>query len=166
MLHTRATGARSRRIAAVRWTAALIFISFGITKFADYAAEFASFRHYPVPAPGSFVYVVGVAETGGGLLLGLGLFTRLAALVLAGDMIGAIAVSGVARGELLSLTLAPLLLVSMLLLIWSGGGSWSMDGWLAAAVSRHDHEAGHGGHSSDSDALHLVRRQAARTQTA
>jgi putative oxidoreductase len=164
VLHTCSTGARSRWIAAVRWIAAIIFISFGITKFADYAAEVASFRHYPVPAPGSLVYLVGVAETGGGLLLGLGLLTRLAALALAGDMIGAIAVSGVARGELISLTLAPLLLVTMLLLTWSGGGRWSTDSRLASAVSRHGHEAGHGWHGADHDALHLVRRQAARMQ--
>jgi putative oxidoreductase len=57
-----------------------------------------------------FVYLAGVIETGGGLLLIMGLLTRLAALALAADMLGAIVVSGLARGELISLTLAPLLL--------------------------------------------------------
>jgi putative oxidoreductase len=151
VLDTRAAGVRSRWIAVIRWMAAIIFISFGITKFADYAAEVASFRHYPVPAPGSLVYLVGVAETGGGVLLALGLFTRLAALALAGDMIGAIAVSGVARGELISLTLAPLLLAAVLLLIWSGGASWSIDSWLAAAISRDGRAAGCAGRGPDGD---------------
>ena len=57
-----------------------------------------------------FVYLAGVIETGGGGLLRImGLLTRLAALALAADMLGAIVVSGLARGELISLTLAPLL---------------------------------------------------------
>ena len=57
-----------------------------------------------------FVYLAGVIETGGGgLLLIMGLLTRLAALALAADMLGAIVVSGLARVELISLTLAPLL---------------------------------------------------------
>jgi uncharacterized membrane protein YphA (DoxX/SURF4 family) len=103
------------------------------------ATELASFRHYPLPAPDFFVYLVGAAEIGGGLLLALGLFTRLAAVTLAGDMIGAITVSGVVRGEIISLTLAPLLLVTMIILIWSGGGSRSLDSWLAARLRRHGH---------------------------
>lgn len=40
----------------------------------------------------------------------MGLLTRLAALAQAADMLGASVVSGLARGELISLTLAPLLL--------------------------------------------------------
>jgi putative oxidoreductase len=55
----------------------------------------------------------------GGLLLILGLATRLSALVLAADMVGAIVVSGIKEGEPISLTLAPALLVVMLLLLWS-----------------------------------------------
>lgn len=138
MLDTRTRGRGPRWIAAARWVAAIIFLSFGVGKFADHAAELASFRHYPLPAPEFFVYLVGAAEIGGGLLLALGLFTRLAALTLAGDMIGAITVSGVVRGEIISLTLAPLLLVTMIILTWSGGGSRSLDSWLAARLRRHD----------------------------
>ena len=41
-------------------------------------------------------------------------FLRPTALVLAGDMVGAIVVSGLARGEIISLTLAPALLVAMI----------------------------------------------------
>ena len=96
-------------------------------KFANHAAELASFRHYPLPAPDAFVYLVGGIEIGGGLLLIMGLLTRPAALALAAGMIGAIVISGLARWELISLTLAPLLLVAMISLIRFGAGSCSLD---------------------------------------
>ena len=41
-------------------------------------------------------------------------------------MVGAIVVSGVAKGELISLTLAPAELVAMLLLLWTGPGAHSL----------------------------------------
>ena len=130
------TGGRVLWPAGVRGAAAIVFLIFGVSKFVNHAAELASFRHYPVPAPGTLVYAVGVIEICGGLLLAIGLLTRLAALALAGDMLGAIAVSGLARGEIVSLTLAPLLLAAMIILIRSGGGDWSLDRHLAANMSR------------------------------
>ena len=102
-----AAGTSVRWLALTRWAAGIIFLIFGVAKFTNHAAELASFRHYPLPAPGALVYLAGAVETGGGLLLVLGLLTRLAALALAADMTGAIVVSGLARGELISLTLAP-----------------------------------------------------------
>jgi putative oxidoreductase len=135
VLGTPSTGARSRLAAAIRLCAGIIFLIFGVGKFANHAAELASFRHYPLPAPGAFVYLVGVVEVIGGLLLVLGLLTRLEAIALAADMVGAIAVSGVARGELISVTLAPLLLVAMIALMWLGAGAWSLDHRLAANLN-------------------------------
>lgn len=135
MAATGATRTGSRWLAGARWVAAGIFLSFGVTKFSNHAAELASFRHYPLPAPGFFVYLVGLLEIGGGLLLAAGLLTRLAALALAADMIGAVVVSGLARWEVISLTLAPLLLVAMIILIRFGAGGWSVDAWLAARLS-------------------------------
>src|SRR5215467_13446403 len=114
---TRATRTGSLWLTGTRWVAAGVFLGFGVTKFANHAAELTSFRHYPLPAPGLFVYLVGALEIGGGLLLTAGLLTRLAALALAADMIGAVVVSGLARGEVISLTLAPLLLAAMIILI-------------------------------------------------
>ena len=127
-----ATRTGSRWLTGTRWVAAGMFLGFGVTKFANHAAELASFRHYPLPAPGLFVYLVGALEAGGGLLLAAGLLTRPTALALAADMIGAVVVSGLARGEVISLTLAPLLLVAMIILIRFGAGAWSLDNWLAA----------------------------------
>ena len=69
--------------------------------------------------PGLFVIAIGGIEiVGGGLLIG-GRLLKPTALVLAGDMVGAIVVSGVARGEIISLTLAPVLLVAMIVLLWA-----------------------------------------------
>ena len=130
------TGGRVLWPAGVRGAAAIVFLIFGVSKFVNHAAELASFRHYPVPAPGTLVYAVGVIEICGGLLLAIGLLTRLAALALAADMLGAIAVSGLARWETVSLTLAPMLLAAMIILIRFGGGDWSLDRHLAANMSR------------------------------
>ena len=130
---TRTRPPAGRWVALTRWAAGIIFLIFGVAKFTNHAAELASFRHYPIPAPGALVYLAGAVETGGGLLLVLGLLTRLAALALAADMTGAIVVSGLARGELISLTLAPLLLAAMALLIRFGAGRWSLDRRLARA---------------------------------
>ncbi len=134
-------GQGERWVALTRWAAGIIFLIFGVAKFSDHAAELASFRHYPLPAPEVFVYLVGVIEIGGGLLMITGLLTRLAAVALAADMIGAIVISGLARGELVSLTLAPLLLVAVISLIRLGAGCWSLDRRIARKAA-----SGHGRH--------------------
>jgi putative oxidoreductase len=104
---------------AIRWTAAIVFVVFGAGKFVNHASELASFRHYSLPAPQASVYAVGVLEIAGGLLLASGVLVRVAAVALGADMLGAIAVSGIQRGEAVSLTLAPLLLAAMIYLIWA-----------------------------------------------
>jgi uncharacterized membrane protein YphA (DoxX/SURF4 family) len=103
----------------VRWVAAVVFVVFGAGKFVNHASELASFRHYGLPGPDAFVYLIGVIEIVGGMLLLLasGALVRLAALALAGDMVGAIVVSGIGQGEGLSLTLAPALLVAMIFVV-------------------------------------------------
>ena len=59
--------------------------------------------------------------------------TRLVALAMAGNMLGAIVFSGLGEGEVVpSLTLAPLLLAGMLFLIWVGPGRRALDGRLLA----------------------------------
>lgn len=90
---------------------------FGIGKFVNHAAELASFRNYGLPAPAVFVVVIGVIELVGGTLLIANRLVKPAAMVLAADMVGAIIVSGIARGELVSLTLAPAELVAMVVLV-------------------------------------------------
>jgi putative oxidoreductase len=106
----------------LRIAAGITFLIFGIGKFSAHASELASFRTYGLPAPEVFVYVVGVLEIVGGVLLIAGVMARLAALALAGDMVGAIVVSGIGEGEAISLTLAPALLAVMLLVLARGPG--------------------------------------------
>ena len=128
-------GRYGRPAAGVRWVAAVVFLTFGAGKFANHGSELASFRHYALPSPEAFVYAIGALEITGGLLLAGGLLVRPAALTLAGDMVGAIVVSGLLRGENVSLTLAPAMLVTMLFLIWEGAGAWSIDRWIATHVA-------------------------------
>ena len=99
---------------------------FGAGKFVNHASELAAFEGYGLPAPGVLVIAIGVLELVGGLLLIAGIRTRLAALALAGDMVAAIVVSGIARGEAISLTLAPAELIAMLVLLWLGPGGASL----------------------------------------
>jgi putative oxidoreductase len=118
---------RDRGLLALRLLSGSVFVAFGVGKFLNHASELASFKSYGLPAPELFVAMIGVIELVGGALLITGLFTRLAAVVLAGDMLGAIVVSGVAKGELISLTLAPAELVVMVVLLWTGSGTRSLN---------------------------------------
>lgn len=104
----------------VRLASGAVFISFGVGKFTSHTSEVASFRGYGLPSPDAFVYLIGVVEILGGLLLLCWLAARLANLVLAADMVGAIIVSGIAHGETISLTLAPTMLLATLYMIWQG----------------------------------------------
>jgi len=121
---------------AVRLAAGAIFVAFGIGKFAAHASERSSFDGYGLPWPEGFVDAVGAIEIAGGLLLIVGLLTRAAALVLAADMIGAIALSGIGEGEAISLTLAPALLVAMIVLLRVGPGSAALDARSRAGPGR------------------------------
>jgi putative oxidoreductase len=117
---------RDRALLVLRLLAGGVFVVFGLGEFVNHASELASFKSYGLPAPEVLVVVIGVIELVGGVLLMTGFLTRPAALVLAGDMIGALVVSGIARGELISLTLAPAELVVMLALLWTGPGADSL----------------------------------------
>jgi putative oxidoreductase len=119
----------------VRWAAAIVFVAFGVGKFTAHGSELRSFRLYGLPSPDAWVYAIGVLETAGGALLAAGALTRLAALMLAGDMAGAIIVAGIRHGEVVpSLTLAPVVLVAMMFLLVVGPGRHSLDARLAGAA--------------------------------
>lgn len=105
---------------AIRWAAAIVFIVFGAGKFVDHASELASFRHYGLLAPGAFAYAIGVLEIAGGVLLAGRVLVRAAAMALAIDMVGAIVVAGIGEGELLSVTLAPALLLALIVVLRAG----------------------------------------------
>ena len=76
-------------LVALRIVLAIIFMSHGYPKLVHTRADMQTFfiEH---GLPGYFVYVAGILETFGGGLLLLGLFTRIAALLLAIEMCVAI----------------------------------------------------------------------------
>ncbi|MGI8803548.1 MAG: DoxX family protein [Solirubrobacteraceae bacterium] len=127
MRESHATGAAGIAGLLIRMVTGVIFVAFGIGKFTSHATELASFRDYGLPFPDAFVYLIGAVEVLGGLLLICGLATRPASLILAANMVGAIVVSGIGRGEMISLTLAPALLVAVLMLLRLGPGRWALD---------------------------------------
>ena len=116
-----------RWMSMIRWAAAAVFVVFGAGKFVNHASELTSFRLYGLPAPEAFIYAIGALELLGGLLLAARRLVVPVAIALAGDMVGAIVVSGLAEGEIISLTLAPALLVAMIVLVQAEGRDW----WLA-----------------------------------
>jgi putative oxidoreductase len=121
------SGPRATLAWLLRVASGAVFLIFGLAKFTSHGAEVDSFQSYGLPSPDTFVYVIGTLEVIGALFLFAGFATRFTALVLAGNMAAAIVVSGLGEGEVISLTLAPALLVSMLFLIWVGPGRHALD---------------------------------------
>ena len=69
----------------LRWGLAAIYIFHGYPKLFTHTAQFL--ESFPrMGFPSYFVYIVGVVEFFGGVLLIAGLFTRLVGLLLAGEM--------------------------------------------------------------------------------
>jgi putative oxidoreductase len=124
---------RFGRVALVaRLVAGAIFLGFSVGKFTRHGAESAALDRYGLPYPDAFTYGVGAVELAGGAMLVLGLGTRIAALALAADMVGAITTAGRIEGGPVHLGLAPTLLVIMLLVLWIGPGDRSLDRRLLA----------------------------------
>lgn len=94
-----------------------VFLLFGADEFVNHGRNVRSFALYGLPDPSAFSYAIGSLEIVGALALLSGIALVPAAVALAGDMVGAIVVSGIALGELVSLTLAPAMLIAMLTLI-------------------------------------------------
>ena len=118
----------------VRVVAGIVLVSFSLGKFTHHAAEVGAFERYGIPFADATVYLVGVLELAGGLMLILGLGTRVAALALALNMAGAIASAGRIDGGIVHLGLAPALLAAMLYLLWAGAGARSIDRAVAVGA--------------------------------
>ncbi len=94
----------------------VFFVVAGLVKFVFHAWELKAFRAFGLPWPDVSELFAGVLEVGGGvLLIARSLVVPVSAL-LAATMVVAIGASGVGHGDVIpSLTLAPVLLGS---LVW------------------------------------------------
>ena len=119
----------------VRLMVALVFLSEGIQKFLFPAAlGVGRFAKIGIPAPEVMAPFVGVVEIGCGLLLVLGLATRLAAIPLLIDILVAIATTKVPMLLKSGVWAAAheartdyCMLLGLLAVIMIGGGRWSLD---------------------------------------
>jgi len=115
--------------AALRIVAALLFMEHGLMKL----------FHFPAAQPGAptplpmMLVVAAVIEVGGGALIALGLFTRLAAFICAGEMAVAYFMAHAPKGFWPALNGgegAILFTFIFLFLAAAGPGAWSVDGTM------------------------------------
>ena len=129
----------------VRLLVGLVFLSEGIQKFL-YPNQLGPgrFERIGIPAGMFFANLDGVVEIVCGALVILGLLTRVAAVPLLIDIIGAIVLTkvrelqpggflgvqgfwGMAHDARTDLSM----LLGLIFLLWAGPGQWSLDAWLA-----------------------------------
>jgi putative oxidoreductase len=130
--HSRVTGRAARVTAGLRIFVGVVFVFFGGLKFLITQFEVAEFVRFGFPESALVVQLVGLLEVAAGLMLVVGLATRLAALGLAVVMAGAILTAGLSVGGPFHLGLAPALLAANLYLLVAGPGSLALDRRLAA----------------------------------
>ena len=137
VLENRLHGGPRVAVTVLRVLAGLIFIAVSAEKFLSREETAAMFVTFGLPASPLLVLFVGTVELVGGLMLVLGLGTRLVALALAANMAGAILTAGLTVGGPIHLGLAPALLVAMGVLLWAGPGAPALDNRLDVENPEH-----------------------------
>lgn len=143
----------------VRLAVGGVFLSSGLIKFLYANQGVGRFVKLGIPAPGFAANFVGAVEVAAGLLLAVGLATRLAAIPLVIDMLVAI---GTSKLPMLfgpgpePVVAAPrvgpwafayqarldgTMLLCCLFLLLAGAGAWSLDAWRAGSAKRLGREA-------------------------
>lgn len=125
-------------ILAARVCLSTVFLWSGITKFHDPVAGIAEIAALQLPAPRLFLALTVLCQIGAGLLVLLGLWTRLGAMALLGFTVVATLVahrasglSGAARQQQITTSLEHLAIVGgFLLLMIYGPGRLSIDALL------------------------------------
>lgn len=148
-----------------------VFCASGLIKFLYANQGVGRFAKLGIPAPEFLANFVGVVEIAAGLLLVVGLATRLAAIPLVFNMLVAIGTSKlpllfgpgpepVAAAPKVGLwafayqsRLDFTMLLGCLFLLVAGAGAWSLDAWRAAAVRGSSREDGD---HSDEDRFEVV----------
>ncbi len=133
----RVAGARGWGLTVLRIVVGIVFLVHGLQKllvmgFGGVAGFFGSLG---VPAPGLFAVLVTLVEVLGGLALIVGLLTRLAAILLALDMLVAILTVHLPNGFFVNnggYEFPLVLLASCVALAVAGAGEAALDGLLAA----------------------------------
>ena len=120
----------------VRWLAGAVLVSVSLSKFTRHEDLVAAFERYGIPFPDQSVYLAGTIELLGGLLLLIGLLTRLAALAVAGNMFVAVLTGGRIDVDFYHTGLGSLLFLAALFLLWSGPGRVAIDNrWVQQPAS-------------------------------
>ncbi len=139
-LSTSATQRLNVGLAILRIVVGIVFFAHGAQKLFVYglAGVTGSFTQMGVPLPALSSAVVTGVEFFGGIALILGLFTRLAALPLAIDMLGAILLVHLKAGFFLpnGVEFALTLLAASLTLALTGPGALALDAVLASRRDR------------------------------
>lgn len=107
----------------LRVALAAVFIPAGLGKFVNHDTYVERFEHWGFgPAAGEVAILVGVVEVACGLLLLLGVVPRLAALALAGNMVGALLTAGRIDGGQ-DIWLPMILLAALSVVVVRGAGT-------------------------------------------
>jgi putative oxidoreductase len=120
-------------LSLLRLLAGLLILEFGTMKI----LHFPPAEPYASVPPFSLFWIAGVIELVGGALVAVGLFTRLAAFILSGEMAFAYFIEHAPQGFYPALNNglpAVLFCFTFLYLSAAGGGPWSLDRLLRKAA--------------------------------
>ena len=127
-------------IAILRILAGIVFVAHGAQKIFvfGFGGVGGAFAQMGVPMPTVTGPLIGLIELLGGVALIVGLFTRIAAILLACDMLGAIVLVHAAGGFFLpsGLEFVLMLFAAAITLLFAGPGALSVDGVLASRRAR------------------------------
>ena len=116
---------RPQLLAILRIVAGLLFLEHATQKFLGFPAPFPV---HPLP---TMLLVAGVIELVGGILITLGLFTRLAAFIASGEMAAAYFIGHFSKGGFWPVLnkgeAAVLFCFVFLYIVAAGPGAWSLD---------------------------------------